>query len=312
MAVPTNLSSLHPFLSKNETAVSSGGSVISYSHDLGSGPILVMVHGWPQTSYMWRHTAPLLKSSISMFIVELPGYGISSQPAAADKRTVGRLIVDAVHRVFDAQRPLIWCGHDRGGRVGHRLVVDNDPAHNIVSAIVMDIVPTLEQWRALTKSRLAIPYYHWPFLANEAAPSLIEQMGARNYLLHSIERMKTINPIGAARFDENDSIEHYAQNFSLMSTVKGSCADYHAGATVDVDEQEDDMREGRRIKVPLLVIYSARNLGSSHDVLGLWEKWSDCEVRAIGVKDDIGHFLPEEAPEETVGHIRQWIEEYPG
>jgi len=192
------------------------------------------------------------------------------------------------------------------------MVVDNDPAHNIKAAIFMDIVPTSEQWRAMSDSKLSIPYYHWPFLANEAAPSLIELMGGRNYLLHSLQRMKTINPKGAARFDENDAIEHYAQNFSSPDTIKGSCADYRAGATVDVDEQSNDVKEGRKIKVSLLVLYSARNLGGTHDVLGIWKRWSDSVVDAIGIEDDIGHFLPEEAPEVTVEHILRWIGKHDG
>lgn len=231
-------------------------------------------------------------------------------PPSPDKRTVGNLIVEAVQAVFGKTRPLMWCGHDRGGRVGHRLVVDNNPAHNIKSAIVMDIVPTSEQWRAMTNSRLAMPYYHWSFLAFAQAPQLIEMMGARKFLLHSLKRMVTKNPRGAARFNENDAMEHYAYNYSSSDTVEGSCGDYHAGATSDVDEQTKDQEAGRKVPVPLLVLYSASNLGSVHDVLGVWKRWSDNEVEAIGVGDGIGHFLPEEAPEEVAKLISQWIDKH--
>lgn len=190
------------------------------------------------------------------------------------------------------------------------MVVDNNPAHNITSAIVMDIIPTSEQWRSLTNSKIAIPYYHWSFLAFPTAPQLIELMGARNFLLHSLQRMKTTNPRGAARFDENDAMEHYAHNYSSSDTVVGSCGDYHAGATADVDEQTKDEEAGRKVAVPLLVLYSASNLGSVHDMSEIWNRWSDKEVETIGVGDGIGHFLPEEAPEETAKYILQWIERY--
>jgi pimeloyl-ACP methyl ester carboxylesterase len=106
---------LHSFLHENHTILSSGGTVKSYSHDhANGGPILCMVHGWPQSSYIWRHLVAALKDQISLFVVELPGYGASSLPPQHDKRTVGNLIIEALHRVFDPDRDVIWCGHDRG------------------------------------------------------------------------------------------------------------------------------------------------------------------------------------------------------
>jgi pimeloyl-ACP methyl ester carboxylesterase len=113
----------------------------------------------------------MLKDTISMFIPELPGYGFSSLPPKSDKRTVGKLLVEACQAVFGKDRPIIYCGHDRGARVGHRLIVDNDTAHNIKSAILMDIVPTSEQFRAFGNVRASVAYYHWPFLATDIAPA---------------------------------------------------------------------------------------------------------------------------------------------
>jgi pimeloyl-ACP methyl ester carboxylesterase len=112
-----------------------------------------------------------LKDKISLFIPELPGYGFSSLPPKSDKRTVGNLIVEALQAVFGKDRSVIYCGHDRGARVGHRLLVDNNPAHNITSAILMDIVPTLEQWHSFQNPRASVAYYHWPFLATDIAPA---------------------------------------------------------------------------------------------------------------------------------------------
>jgi pimeloyl-ACP methyl ester carboxylesterase len=118
----------------------------------------------------------MLKDKISLFIPELPGYGFSSLPPKPDKRTVGNLIIEALQSVFGKDRQVIWCGHDRGARVGHRLLVDNEPSHNIKAAVLMDIVPTLEQWRAFSNPLASVAYYHWPFLATDMAPHLIETM----------------------------------------------------------------------------------------------------------------------------------------
>ena len=82
---------------------------------------------------------PMLKDKISLFIPELPGYGISSLPPEPDKRTVGNHLIESLQSVFGNDRPIIYCGHDRGARIGHRLLVDNSPSHNIKAAILMDI-----------------------------------------------------------------------------------------------------------------------------------------------------------------------------
>lgn len=305
-----SLKSLHAFLQENTTQVSSGGKVVSYSHDHGSGPVLCMVHGWPQSSYMWRHVVSDLKQKISLFIPELPGYGISSLPPKHDKRTVGKLIVEALQRVFGKERAIIWCGHDRGGRVGHRLIVDNDPSHNIQSAIVMDIVPTREQFAAFANPLASVGYYHWPFLAIPTAPQMIEMMGGGNYARVNLNRAQGGNQDAIAKFKENDAIAHYCHQFNNPECISGSCGDYAAGAGEDCTEQEKDQRQGRKVTVPLLVLYSASNLGRMHDVEKVWAEWVDGELECEGITDGIGHYLPEEAPERVLPLVLKWIEKH--
>ena len=100
---------------------------------------------------------------------------------------------------------MIWCGHDRGARIGHRLVVDNDSSYNIKAAILMDIVPTLEQWRAFSNPTAATAYYHWPFLATNLAPAMIEKMGGAYWCDANLNRVKGGNEAGLAKFKENDA-----------------------------------------------------------------------------------------------------------
>ncbi|EGP90418.1 unnamed protein product [Zymoseptoria tritici ST99CH_1A5] len=304
-----NLKSLHSFFKENDTKISSGGNVKSFSHDTGSGPILCMVHGWPESSYMWRHMVADLKDEISLFVPELPGYGFSSLPPKNDKRTVGKLLIEALHSVFDSSRPIIWCGHDRGGRIGHRLLVDNDPSHNIISAILMDIVPTTEQWRSFSSPTASVAYAHWPFLAIPTAPYLIETLGGGIYCKDMIARAKGSNPTFAAKFKENDAIAHYCHQFSAPDCIAGSCGDYAAGATVDVEEQEKDQREGRKVGTEMMVLYSRGNLGRMHDVEKVWKDWiaEGTEVRFEGFGDGCGHYLPEEDPEKTTKLVKEWI-----
>ena len=250
----------------------------------------------------------MLKDKISLFIPELPGYGFSSLPPKPDKRTVGNLIIEALQSVYGKERPIIWCGHDRGGRVGHRMIVDNKPSHNIKAAILMDIVPTWEQWKAFSNPLASVAYYHWPFLATDAAPHLIETMGGGVFCENNFNRVKGGNEAGLKRFQENHAWELYCHQFNNPECIAGSCADYKAGAFEDVDEQKSDQKEGKKVNVPLLVMYSGSNLGRMHDVSGLWKQWVDGELKTFAVPNGIGHFLPEEDPETTAQQVIEWID----
>ncbi|KAK5136912.1 hypothetical protein LTR08_001419 [Meristemomyces frigidus] len=306
------LATIVPFLNSHSTKTSSGCVVKSYSHDTGSGPILCLVHGYPQSAYMWRHMAPLLKEkNLTLFLPELPGYGLSSAPPQPDKRTVGTILIEALHQVFnDSTRPVIWCGHDRGARIGHRLLVDNHPAHNIRAAILIDIVPTAEQWRSFANPVAAVSYYHWPFLATPMAPQLIEAMGGGTYCANNFARAKGSNAAGVARFEEHDAVDVYCRQFSKVETIAGSCADYASAAGEEVEEQAADQEAGRKVTTPTMVIYSASNLGRMHDVEAVWPQWVDGELKCVGVSDGIGHYLPEEAPEQVAKLIIEWVDKH--
>ncbi|KAF2723621.1 alpha/beta-hydrolase [Polychaeton citri CBS 116435] len=326
-----NLRSLHPFLdsSTTTTTTASGACTIrSFSHDTGSGPILVLVHGWPQSSYMYRHiVAPLARDhGYSLFIPELPGYGFSSRAPRDDKRTVGALILEACGAVMRdaASRPLVWCSHDRGARVGHRMLVDachppRSAAHpspsppppllaNLRAAILMDIVPTVEQFAAFANPRASVAYFHWPFLALPGAADLITAMGGDVFCGRILDRTTSANAEGAARIAADGATAHYMAQFARRETLEGSCADYKAGAEEDCDEQRADQEAGRKVALPLLTIYSTAGLGRMHDVDAVWQRW--CEegcYRGVGVGDGHGHYLPESCPDIVVDLVVDFV-----
>ncbi|KAK3632775.1 hypothetical protein LTR56_007120 [Elasticomyces elasticus] len=306
-----SLLTLDSSLKQHDSKVSSGGTVRAYSHNTGSGPVLCLVHGYPQSAYMWRHVVPLLKEKHTLYIPELPGYGISSLPPKSDKRTVGNLIMEGLRSVF-GDRKVIWTGHDRGGRVGHRIVVDNKAEHNIIAAMFLDIVPTTEQWKAFANPAASVAYFHWPLLASPAAVQVITQIGGYNWTKGNLERIKGSNSKGASSFQENDAIEHYSKLFDKAETIKGSCADYAAGAFEDVDEQKKDQKEGKKVELPLMAVYSASNLGRMHDVDAVWPEWvsGKSELRCVGIPDGYGHYLPEECPEKVAELIEEWVSKY--
>lgn len=137
---------------------------------------------------------------------------------------------------------------------------------------------------------------------------VIESMGGANWAALNLARVKGGNEAGIAKFKENLAWDHYCHQFTNPECISGSCADYAAGATVDIEEQQADQKADRKVKLPVYVLYSASNLGSMHDVPKVWEQWSEGELKTFGVPDGYGHFLPEECPEIIAKHVIDWIE----
>ncbi|KAK4982349.1 hypothetical protein LTR66_009324 [Elasticomyces elasticus] len=295
-------------LQQKHTKTPSGSTICSYSNDLGDGPVLVLIHGYPQSAYLWRHIIPHVREKISLFVPELPGYGISTPIPPHGRRQVASALLEAMTELFGSSRKFILCGHDRGGRISHRIAVDGHP--NLLGIIVLDIVPTLEQWRAFSNPAAAVGYFHWPFLAHKEAPDMIEAYGGDRWCRDALIRIQGTNEKGIELCRSDGAHELYCELFKKREAIVGSCEDYTSAAMPECKDQEEDMAKGKKITVPTLAIYSADLLGKRHDVPGLWRKWvqDDVEMRAVGISDGHGHYLPEGAAEDCTKLILEWIE----
>ncbi|KAK3388747.1 Alpha/Beta hydrolase protein [Sordaria brevicollis] len=317
-----------PALQRNVTATASGSEVVSYSSDLGNGgPILTLIHGYPQSAFIWRHLIPLLQPKISLFIPELPGYGISSPISAGTgehtKRAVGRALLDTLSQVFGttsgaAPRKVILGGHDRGARICHRLAVDathpdqssiyDELNLTVEGTIMLDILPTKSQWDLFSVPAIGQGYFHWPLLANvELAVPMIQGFGVGNWVRGACLRLAGSAEDSKVRIMSEDAVETYVACFEREGTVKWTCEDYKAGAAKEVEEQKDDLKQGRRVECPALVMFSREKLGQGGklDVEGVWrgtagqqkDQWfgDGVEAEVVGVEGGRGHYLPEEA-----------------
>lgn len=250
------------------------------------------------------------KDHASLFIPELPGYGISSSPPTPDKKAVGTIILEALHQVFKNadSRSIIWCSHDRGARVGHR-VLANPPAQarNIIAAVFMDIVPTLEQWRSFSNPTAAVRYFHWPFLATPMAPEVIESVGGNKFCRMLLAGGKGENEAGVQKLQADGAYDVYAAQFAQPETIRGSCADYADGSVNECQAQEKEQKEGNKVKVPTLVLYSEGSLAKMHDVEACWAPWVEGELQCVGIGDGHGHYFPESAPEAVAEHVLNFI-----
>jgi len=262
---------------------------------------------------------PELVDKISLFVPELPGYGVSTACKSHSKKAVGSALLEALEAVFKiskgARRKVILGGHDRGARVCHRLAIDKLGFENlqIVGTVLMDIVPTKVQWDAFSNPSSAVNYWHWPFLANVGiATDMMEAYGGDKWCRYQLTRIQGPNEEGQKRFAADGAHDVYAELFKKRETLIGSCEDYASGAAPEVSEQTEDMKNGRKLEIPTLVLFSATLIGSKLDVPKIWQEWvaEGTELKAIGIGNGYGHYLAEEGPDEVVNALKDWIKLY--
>ena len=289
-------------LTHNISKTSSGSSVHSYTSDLGpESPVLTLIHGYPQSAYEWRHVVPLLKDKASLFVPELPGYGISSPANAHSKKAIGSALLEALEAVF-GKRKVILGGHDRGARICHRLAVDKDdfPSLDFLGVFMIDIVPTLQQWRAFANPAVATGYFHWAMLANaELATDMIHAYGGGNWARGANTRIAGPSEIGKQRVAMDGAIEVYAELFDNRDTIYYTSLDYQSGGAPEASEQEEDQKKGKKIDIPTSVMFSRSRLGATQDVAEVWKDWvhPGTFYEGIAAEEGRGHYLPEEAYE---------------
>lgn len=275
--------------------VEAGGTTI-HGVKGGEGPPLLLLHGYPQTHAMWHKVAPALAEHFTVVATDLRGYGDSGKPASAPDhgpyafRAMARDQVEAMAALgFDRFRV---CGHDRGARVTHRMALDH--TDRVERLALLDIVPTLHVYETVNQA-VATGYYHWFFLIQPAdLPERMIGADAEGYLRTKIGQWSRIGGC----FDD-DAVAEYVRCFARPETIHATCEDYRAGASVDLDHDRAD--RDRKVAAPTLVLWGARGLvGRAYDVLDVWRGRCD-DVRGRGL--DCGHFLPEEAPADTLSDL---------
>ena len=262
----------------------------------GSGPPLLLLHGYPQTHVLWRKIAPRLAQDFTLVIPDLRGYGDSSKPpggadhAAYSKRALAQDQVETMSAL--GHERFCVAGHDRGARVTHRLLRDHP--ERIERAAILDIVPTLYRFETIDQ-KAATGSYHWFFLIQPAPfPERLIGAECEYYLRHSFGLDR--NPAAL----EPEVFAEYLRCFSNPETIRATCDEYRAGAGIDLEHDRAD--RGRRIGTPLLVLWGQRSgQGSGYDVLAVWREHAD---NVAGQAIASGHFLPEEAPDDTYRALR--------
>ena len=282
--------------------ITTGGTEIHLVHG-GVGPPVLLLHGYPQTHAMWHLVAPMLAEDFTVVAADLRGYGDSYKPFGdEDHSTYSKrsMAADGV-RVMEALGfgSFAVVGHDRGGRVGHRMALDHPEC--VTKLAVLDIVPTRHVFGTVGKD-LATAYYHWfffiqPYDLPETLIGAVPSYYLRKKLGGWGTNLETFAP---------EALTEYERCFDA-ATIHASCEDYRAAASIDLVHDEADRDEGRKVECPLLTLWGGRGVMERiYDVEAVWREYAN-DVK--GKPLDAGHYLAEERPEETAQELGDFLEE---
>ncbi|HET9340150.1 MAG TPA: alpha/beta hydrolase [Casimicrobiaceae bacterium] len=269
----------------------------------GAGPPVLLLHGFPQTRAMWHRVAPALARSRTVVAADLRGYGDSSKPpsdathAAFSKRAMAADMVAVMRSLGHPRFDLV--GHDRGGRVAHRLAADHPQAVRRVA--VLDIAPTLAMYEK-TDRAFATAYYHWFFLIQpEPLPERMIGADPGAYLRTKIGGWGSA---GMSFFDPR-ALDEYLRCYRDPATIHASCEDYRASASIDLEHDAADRAAGARLRGPLLVLWGER--GVVHRLFDPLAEWRAVADDVSGRSLPCGHYVAEEAPEQTLAELQSFL-----
>ena len=288
------------------TAEIQTGDTIIFVRSSGSGPPILLLHGFPETHLMWRGVAPLLARRFTVVCADLRGYGRSACPVSTPdhapyaKRAMAQDMVAVMERLGFSRFSV--AGHDRGGRVAYRMALDH--ANRVDRLAVLDIVPTETAWDR-ADARFALAFWPWSLLAQPdplperilaAAPEAIVDDALGGWGSPSAVFPREVRAA-------------YVQALRDPTHAHAICEEYRAAASIDRQHDRADRAAGRRMTCPVLVLWSARGAlhtwyGEESGPIALWRAWSDdVQGRAL----DGGHFFPEEVPEQTAEALSRFF-----
>ncbi len=269
------------------------GSVNLSIHVGGTGPALVLLHGFPQNHMAWAGLVPELSKHFTCIVPDLRGYGDSDAPhddpdhVTYSKRVMAQDLA-AVLDHFDLRKAHVL-GHDRGARVAYRFALDHPD--RIEKLGILEILPTSEYWDAWG-AVLGLAAYHWTFLAQPSPlPERMINADPQAYIdwtLQSWTLNKSLDPFPAS------ALASYRRQSASPARIHAMCADYRSGASYDRKLDEDDKANGNKIKAPVMFLYSDHGfparIGSAETI---WQNWAE-DVRTQSCT--CGHFVMEENP----------------
>jgi haloacetate dehalogenase len=273
------------------------GAIINFV-TAGSGPPLLLLHGYPETHLMWHKVAPQLAKKFTVVAADLRGYGDSSKPAgggdhaAYSKRVMAQDQVEVMNSL--GFQKFLVVGHDRGGRVAHRMALDHPDS--VQKLAVLDIVPTYKVFHTVTKE-LATSNFHWFFLIQpQPLPETMIGNSAEFWLK---SRFNGLPPDAISK----EAFAEYLRSFRTPEMIHATCEDYRAGASIDLMHDDADLQ--RKIDCPVLALWAER--GAMHRQYNVLDTWKERAANASGKALPSSHFIAEEVPEMLLSELGTFL-----
>jgi len=267
----------------------------------GNGPPLLLLHGFPQTKAIWGLVAPDLAKSFTVVASDLRGYGQSSRPhGKADHSTYSKRSLAAdQHALMQSlgYQQFFLLGHDRGGRVSHRLAMDFPDS--VLRLMLLDISPTLTMYNNTTME-FAKGYWHWFFLIQpEPFPETLIGANPEFWIKQHMGRHAGTGIFSPERWAE------YLAGVSNPESMHSMCEDYRAAASIDLVHDQADRAAGRKLTMPLRVLWGEHGL--VHKCFQPIEDWKAVAENVSGNTVPCGHYIPEELPKELIHDAQKFF-----
>lgn len=276
-------------------------------------PALLLLHGFPESHVMWHRVAKLLAPHFFLVMPDLRGYGDSSKTAGLPDHSnySKRNMAHDMTALMDALgvNTFFLCGHDRGGRVAHRLALDH-PAR-VQKLCVLDIAPTLDMYDGASMTapymQFARAYYHW-FHMLQPSPLPEIMMGANHPETAKAYLHAKLGGWGSEGlgYIEPEALAEYERCFCNAEALHAACEDYRAAAGIDLDHDRDSRAHGVKVRCDMLVLWGERGVVNRlFDPMALWQ--AQCSGLVTGHAMPSGHFIPEEQPQATAEALLQFF-----
>jgi len=267
----------------------------------GNGPPLLLLHGFPQTKAIWELVAPELAKQFTVVAADLRGYGASSKPhGKPDHSTYSKRSMAAdQHALMKSLGfgQFYLLGHDRGGRVSHRLAMDFP--ESVLRLMVLDISPTLKMYENTTME-LARGYSHWFFLIQaEPIPETMIGANPEFWLKNHMGRHAGTGIFTPERWAE------YLAGVSNADSMHAMCEDYRAAASIDLIHDRADRAAGKQLKMPIKVLWGEHGLVNK--CFKPIEDWKELALDVSGMAAPCGHYIPEELPELLLAQAKEFF-----
>jgi haloacetate dehalogenase len=280
-----------------ERRITTAANIEIHARTGGTGPPLLLLHGYPQTHVAWHRVAAELARHCSLVIADLRGYGASSAPPGdADhtvysKRAMAQDCV-ALMRTLGHERFMV-AGHDRGGRVAYRLALDHPEV--VMALVPVDIIPTGEVWRR-ANAAWAVKTFHWSFLAQRHP--LPETLIGSNPAFWVEQTLIAAAGSHDLSVFSSGALACYRASLQDAARIHAVCEDYRAGAGIDRQLDDADLAAGRKIDCPTFILWADNYLSGSP--LDVWRAWCG---KLSGAAVRSGHYLAEENPRDTLAAL---------